>query len=180
MNESRIPALRRERGWTQERLAEESRVAVRTIQRLESGKDASLESLALIAGALGVSAGELFDRVEAPTFEQAVSGLQERQEQQARRDAVTAAWRRVFNAGGIVVGLAVIALISLQILPGVGIFIIAAYWVGGKALFEALHRLVLDPRLDRRFPLSSPSATKRWWHRHEDAVATETLDPRAR
>ncbi len=40
----RIAALRRERGWTQERLAEASGIAVRTVQRLEGGKDASLET----------------------------------------------------------------------------------------------------------------------------------------
>ena len=56
----RITALRRELGWTQARLAAESGVGVRTVQRLEAGADASLETLHLVAVALGVEVGELF------------------------------------------------------------------------------------------------------------------------
>ncbi len=56
----RIAALRRERGWTQERLAEASGVAVRTVQRLEGGKDASLETLSALARALEVPVRDLF------------------------------------------------------------------------------------------------------------------------
>lgn len=162
MNESRIPELRRRRGWTQERLASESTVAVRTVQRLESGRDASLDSLSLIAAALSVSVGELFDELEGADFGDAVQGLQDREEQQARRDALTGAWKRVYTGCGVLVSIAVIALISVHRAPGVGILVIAAYWVDGKALFEVLVRLVLDPRLDVRFPLSVPSATSRW------------------
>lgn len=167
MNQSRIPQLRRQLGWTQERLATESTVAVRTIQRLESGKDANLDSLALIAKALGVPVSELFVQVEMPAFSESVRGLQDRQDeearqtQQARRDAITDTWRRVYGGLGVVVAIAVIALIALHVLPGLGIFIVGAYWVGGKVAYEALVRLVLDPRLDERFPLSVPSATSR-------------------
>ena len=60
MNDMRITELRRLRGWTQERLAEESGIAVRTIQRVEGGNDASLESLSSIARALEVPVRELF------------------------------------------------------------------------------------------------------------------------
>lgn len=45
MNESRIIQLRQELGWTQEKLSTESGVGLRTIQRLEAGNDASLETL---------------------------------------------------------------------------------------------------------------------------------------
>jgi len=60
MNESRIAELRRAKGWTQERLATESGITVRTVQRLEAGSDASLETISLIAKALDVQVGELF------------------------------------------------------------------------------------------------------------------------
>ncbi|MFY9680070.1 helix-turn-helix domain-containing protein, partial [Glutamicibacter protophormiae] len=54
MNESRIAEIRRSKGWTQERLAAQSSVTVRTIQRLEAGQDASMDTLSRIAAALQV------------------------------------------------------------------------------------------------------------------------------
>lgn len=73
MNETRIDEIRKSRGWTQERLAEESGVAVRRIQRLESGQDASLTTLTAIA--LGVPVREFFASVERPEFQTALDGL---------------------------------------------------------------------------------------------------------
>jgi transcriptional regulator with XRE-family HTH domain len=75
MNESRIAELRRARGWTQERLSAVSGVAVRTIQRLESGKDANAETLTLIANALDVPVNDLFVRVETDDFSATVDSL---------------------------------------------------------------------------------------------------------
>lgn len=49
MNRMQITTLRQNLGWTQERLATESGVGVRTIQRLEAGHDASLETLSLVS-----------------------------------------------------------------------------------------------------------------------------------
>lgn len=57
----RIAALRRERGWTQERLAAASGVGVRTIQRLEAGDEGSLETMRRVAAALEVPVHDLFD-----------------------------------------------------------------------------------------------------------------------
>jgi len=64
MNITRIPDLRRNLAWTQERLADESGVGIRTIQRIESGTDASLETLSMLALALRVSVRELFEDIE--------------------------------------------------------------------------------------------------------------------
>ncbi|MGO1539883.1 MAG: helix-turn-helix domain-containing protein [Leucobacter sp.] len=41
MSKTRVIELRQERGWTQERLADEAGVGLRTVQRLEAGHDAS-------------------------------------------------------------------------------------------------------------------------------------------
>lgn len=49
MNKTRVVELRQAHGWTQERLATASGVGIRTIQRLEVGEDASLETLSLVA-----------------------------------------------------------------------------------------------------------------------------------
>ncbi len=64
MNETCITDLRQEQGWTQEKLAAESGVGIRTVQRLESGSDASMETLSLIADALGVPVRALFKTIE--------------------------------------------------------------------------------------------------------------------
>lgn len=160
MNETRIGDLRRTRGWTQERLAEESGVAVRTIQRLEAGKDASLETISLIADALGVPVRELFVTVEKEEFETAVGGLDDRKRaQQERRDATTRAYETAFNGVGVLVVLATVVLALTGILGWTWFtwLIIPAYYAGGRYLFRAFFRLVIDPRLDERYPLSSPT-----------------------
>ncbi|MGJ4846637.1 helix-turn-helix domain-containing protein [Leifsonia sp. Le1] len=75
MNQTRIRELRKTKGWTQERLAENSGVAVRTIQRLESGEDASLETLALLADALNVDVSDLFTSVDRADTADAIKRL---------------------------------------------------------------------------------------------------------
>ncbi len=60
MNTSdRIRRLRDQRGWTQQELAEASKVDIRTIQRLESGHSVLPHTLKLVAAALGVSLEDL-------------------------------------------------------------------------------------------------------------------------
>jgi transcriptional regulator with XRE-family HTH domain len=44
-----IQKLRLQRGWSQQQLADLSGLSVRTIQRLEKGQDASVESLKSLA-----------------------------------------------------------------------------------------------------------------------------------
>jgi uncharacterized Tic20 family protein/DNA-binding XRE family transcriptional regulator len=51
---------RRRKGWTQEQLAERSRVTVRTIQRIENAQvEPQLQTLALLAGALELDVQQL-------------------------------------------------------------------------------------------------------------------------
>ncbi|MFZ7088900.1 helix-turn-helix domain-containing protein [Curtobacterium sp. RRHDQ10] len=162
MNQSRVQELRVGRGWTQERLASESGVAVRTIQRLESGKDAALETVALIAAALEVPATELFGTVERPVFETALDGLEERTAaQQTRRDATVRAWRSLYMAVGVAVSILVIVLVSTRTVPGVAFLVVGLYWAAGGTLMRFLITTVLDPRLDVRYPLSQPSSGAR-------------------
>ncbi len=56
---SRIRLERQKRSWTQEQLAERAGLATRTVQRIESGADASPETLRLIAEAFGIPAETL-------------------------------------------------------------------------------------------------------------------------
>lgn len=67
MQKTRISMLRKSKGFTQEKLAEKSNLSIRTIQRLESGEDSSLETLRLVANALEVPVNELFETVDDTT-----------------------------------------------------------------------------------------------------------------
>ena len=60
-----IKQLRLAKHLSQEQLAEKSKVSVRTIQRLEAGEDASISTLNLVAGSLGVKGGELFPTTDS-------------------------------------------------------------------------------------------------------------------
>ena len=158
MNETRIAELRKARGWTQERLGQESGVAVRTIQRLEAGKDASLETIKLLADALDVPVRDLFANVEKVEFEAAVGGLDERRSaQQERRDAMTRAFEQMFRGVGILVVFATVVFwMTGHFWPYIWL-IVPAYWVGGRYVLRSVFRLLADPWLDRRYPLSRPS-----------------------
>lgn len=103
MNESRIAEIRRSKGWTQERLAAQSSVTVRTIQRLEAGQDASMDTLSRIAAALQVPVGELFASVQTPQFQASVDGLEQRMaQQQEQRDSYTKGVVLIYRGVGIV------------------------------------------------------------------------------
>ncbi|TFD86621.1 helix-turn-helix domain-containing protein [Cryobacterium serini] len=158
MNKTHIGELRRARGWTQERLAAESGVAGRTIQRVEAGNDASLDTIALIADALEVAVRDLFVSVESIDFGEAVEKLDARKSaQQARRDSITHAFIYLFQGVGVLVTFATIVLQLTGTFSWLGWFIIPAYWAGVRLLFGFLFRIVIDPRLDAKYPLSLPS-----------------------
>lgn len=60
MNLYRIRELRQARAWSQEQLAELCSLSVRTIQRIENGEQASLETLSAIAAVLDLKVSELY------------------------------------------------------------------------------------------------------------------------
>lgn len=62
-----IQKMRIEKGWSQEELATHSGLSVRTIQRIENGKRASLESLKCLAAVFETSVNDLVQ--EAPMTE---------------------------------------------------------------------------------------------------------------
>ncbi|MBU9812760.1 2TM domain-containing protein [Rahnella sp. C60] len=59
MHQSKIRQLRISRAWSQEQLAELSSLSVRTVQRIENGEQASLETLGAIAAAFDIKVSEL-------------------------------------------------------------------------------------------------------------------------
>lgn len=73
MVETQVRKLRLEKGLSQEQLAEKAKVSVRTIQRLESGQDVSIETLNLVAGALSVEVKDLFTDQKTKKEEEKIS-----------------------------------------------------------------------------------------------------------
>ena len=69
-----IQKLRLQRGWSQEQLAEVSGLSVRTIQRLERGQTASLESLKALGAAFEIDFSDLKEPEMNPTMSQTPSG----------------------------------------------------------------------------------------------------------
>ncbi|MEI7064306.1 2TM domain-containing protein [Dickeya chrysanthemi] len=65
-----IKSQRLARAWSQEQLAELSALSVRTIQRIENGERASLETLSALAAAFGINVAALMTE----DGEQAASG----------------------------------------------------------------------------------------------------------
>lgn len=147
MNTTQIDSLRRARGWTQERLAEESGVAVRTIQRLEAGSDASLESLSRIADALQVDVKDLFVTVEDAGMATAVEGLDERRLARQRRQAAIASRQRVWTT----IGWACVAIGALTAVGGTTLEDWPTYLIGGLVAVSAGLQMV--PRVPRRLPV---------------------------
>ncbi|MGN6445676.1 helix-turn-helix domain-containing protein [Amnibacterium sp.] len=149
MNGTRIASLRQQLGWTQERLAGESGVGIRTIQRVEAGHEASLETLSRVSSALQVPVRELFVVIDGEDFSDRVEAMRLRSHlQQRARDQITNSWLWCYLAIGLLA-----AFLDLTI-PYWGGLVIAAYAAGGYFFLSPLRNRVLEPRLDSAYPLS--------------------------
>lgn len=78
MNEYRIKELRLAKAWSQEQLAELSSLSVRTIQRIENGEQASLETLAAIASAFDTCVTGLYSDEAAAGKQQQAQAMDEK------------------------------------------------------------------------------------------------------
>lgn len=82
MNKSLVANLRKQKGLTQESLAEKAHVTVRTIQRIEAGEDVSNETLKSVSNALSVTISELFEFVESKEKEVELMDISKEQQKQ--------------------------------------------------------------------------------------------------
>lgn len=82
---SKLKRLRLEKGWSQEQLAELSGLSTRTIQRLEKGEKAGLESLKALAAIFEVPVSELKSDLSAETKEE-TTGMSEQGQTSHHRD----------------------------------------------------------------------------------------------
>ncbi|SIR67080.1 helix-turn-helix domain-containing protein [Microbacterium sp. RURRCA19A] len=171
MTKTRIIELRQNHGWTQERLATESGVGLRTVQRLEAGEDASLETLSRVAEALRVPVRDLFSTIEDDVLNSRVESLEARAAvQQAARDRTAGAWRWIYIGVGVI-----LTLISFTFAQGLVLFL--GYWVGGTMIFLAVRRLFLEPHLNEKYPLSRGAQSRR--ARRRAAVTLSSAAPTA-
>lgn len=171
MNDTRISSLRQQLGWTQERLATESTVGIRTIQRIEAGHDASLETLSRVSSALGVSVRDLFTVLAHQDFSDRVEAMHLRaQLQQRARDRITSHWLSLYIAVGLVV-----TFISLLMgLWGGGPILVLVYAASGYPYLCTLRDRSLEPRLDRAYPLSHRTALTKPFAELPDGRRTTT------
>lgn len=152
----RIVDLRQQLGWTQERLAAESGVGLRTIQRLEAGQDASLETLSRVADALRVPVRDLFAAIDDAHLNDRIENLDARaSEQQSARDRISAGWRLLY------VGIGVVLTVVCFTLGQYGLVVFLCYWTGGYMILVAIRRIYLEPHLDERYPLSRSKRQRR-------------------
>jgi transcriptional regulator with XRE-family HTH domain len=155
MNQTRIIELRQAQGWSQERLANASGVGLRTVQRLEAGQDASLETLSLVAEALQVPVRDLFTTIDNAALSSRVDSMQDRtDEQRASRDRITSAWRWLYVGIGVV-----LTLISFTFVQG--LVLLLSCWIGGSMVLVAIRRLYLEPHLDEKYPVSRRKKSRR-------------------
>ena len=133
-----VQKLRLQRGWSQEQLAELSGLSVRTIQRLERGQGASVESLKAIASVFEIDFNRLkdpaMDTTQDPLLSPPLAG-----DVRADEALALAHVRHIkafyFHLAQYVVIIAALALLNLLITPGFYWFAWAAVgWGVGLAL----------------------------------------------
>ncbi|TDW30529.1 helix-turn-helix domain-containing protein [Cryobacterium psychrophilum] len=177
MNTTRIVQLRLDHGWTQERLATAAGVGLRTIQRLEAGQEASLETLSLVASALRVSVHDLYSQIDDAVLRDRVEFFESRAaEEQSARERIEKGWRWLY------VGIGVILTFVSFTLSTYGATVFFSYWIGGYMILVSVRRIYLEPRLQKDYPHSMSrqqirarrnSARGSWRVREENATARE-------
>lgn len=93
-----VRRLREQRAWSQDQLAEVAGLSARTVQRVETGKGASLETRMALAAALGVDAAALCEGGEPPA--EAPAAIPE---------------DRAFRTSVVAIGLALVFILSLLV-----------------------------------------------------------------
>ncbi|EOG5907748.1 2TM domain-containing protein [Vibrio vulnificus] len=71
----RVKECRLKQGWSQEQLAEMSGLSVRTIQRIEQGKEPSLDSLKSLAAVFNLDVSELHIKTDMDLIREQVKEL---------------------------------------------------------------------------------------------------------
>ena len=163
--EAEIKELRIACRMSQEQLAEKAQVSVRTIQRLEAGDDASISTLNLVAGALGVEVGNLFPHTDATQEQQAKiqSADEQLQYQLQSRHEEFRTFKHLYTAIFIIVMMAWGALFPL-VHNDIYSLLMGTLWIGAWIMMGPLKKWLVikkvDPKLDHKFPLTASRVDK--------------------
>lgn len=154
MNQNnQISLLRKSKGWTQEKLAEESNLSIRTIQRLESGEDSSLETLRLVSNALEVQINDLF--VESEKKSNEVNLISKEQSMQIEKRK---AEKQIFNMKQLIFYILVLMLAFFidkfpeNIQGFLGIFWIGLFFLGLCVMRYYKSKWTI--KMDEKYPLT--------------------------
>ncbi|WP_295731855.1 helix-turn-helix domain-containing protein [uncultured Limosilactobacillus sp.] len=163
MVNTRIKDLRVTKGMSQEELATAAKVSVRTVQRLEAGQDGSIETLNLIAGALGVGVRDLFaDETSDNQQERIKHSETQLQAQLANRHQEFHTFKSLYYTIFIIVMLVWGAFFPM--IKGAWSAVIGMLWVGGWMVMEPLRRWWvikwINPNLDAKYPLTASRPDK--------------------
>ncbi|MBL1420907.1 MAG: helix-turn-helix domain-containing protein [Alphaproteobacteria bacterium] len=144
----KIRNLRLSHGWSQEQLAEMSGVSSRTIQRLERGGNASLESMKCLAAVFEIDINQLNGDIEMSEESAAsLTGAQDDKMNDAI-ERVTEIKRLYMHAGVfILVGMVALILDESRNLGGSGVFYIVSGW--GVVFLLHLIYVVLNPSINQ-------------------------------
>ena len=156
-NKTLVATLRKQRGWTQERLAEETGLSVRTIQRIERGDDSSLETLGLVANALEVSIKELFKSSDDSQKMAEISTYADEQASQLEKRHAENKLFSIFRLAYIflMVGLAsLINLIRGEVLQVVISLLWVFLFLAGLTVSKYIRKTIWKDRLDKKYPLT--------------------------
>lgn len=158
MTNNRVANLRKKLGWTQEHLAEVSQVNPRTIQRLEAGEDASLDTLRLVANALNVQIGDLFETIADSDKGKQIKTFDKQKADQTHKWLVMQKFYRLC----VIVGFVVLMLILIELLSltnsnvildigGIGWLILWPLGLGAIKVFQSAY---IEPRLSQKYPMA--------------------------
>lgn len=165
MIKNKIKEMRQKKNLSQEQLAEKAQVSVRTIQRLEAGEDASISTLNLVAGALNVGVGDLFEREKTEEQKEKIRSAQQLKYQLDRRHEEYANYKKVYNIAFIIVmmllGTFFPMMVSASFL-GTLLFIVAytAGWMIMSPLKKWIGFYKIDAKLDKKYPLTANQVGK--------------------
>ncbi|MGP3641513.1 helix-turn-helix domain-containing protein [Lentilactobacillus hilgardii] len=159
MTKTRIAILRKQRGWTQEKLAEESQVNTRTVQRLESGEDASLETLRLIANALDVQIADLFESLDDSDKSKEIINLDSRKAKQTQQWLTIRSFYRLgMYTVFIVLMFTLLSAVSLlnddSWIGLIGIIFWIILWPLGVSVIKIIQVSWIEPYLSRKYPMA--------------------------
>lgn len=162
MNEIQIKKIRLEKGLSQEQLAEIAKVSVRTIQRLESGQDVSIQTLNLVVGALGVEVKDLFSDEKTEQEEEKInaSNSQLQYQLEKRREeyyTIIKLYNVIYLAFMLLTGSLFTSISIWESVDINGVY--GVFWIFGWVVMKPLRNLLMiqifDPKLDNKYPLTA-------------------------